>query len=105
MSTDQLEKTIAELTVPGRGILAADESTGTIEKRFKAMNTGLEGAPWQLRFSYGRALQAPALKAWRGEEKNRDLTQQALLKRASLNSAACQGRYTIAMEVGPGDRQ
>ena len=38
ISVLELEKTVAELTAPGKGILAADESSGTIEKRFKAVN-------------------------------------------------------------------
>jgi fructose-bisphosphate aldolase class I len=49
-------------------------------------------------FSYGRALQAPALKAWQGSAANAAMAQQALYKRARLNSAARQGKYTVAME-------
>jgi fructose-bisphosphate aldolase class I len=51
-----------------------------------------------LSFSYGRALQAPALKEWRGEGVNKTIAQQALYKRANLNSAAREGKYTAAME-------
>jgi len=54
--------------------------------------------PWELTFSYGRALQEPALKAWKGEPANSQQTQAALYKRASLNGAARYGKYTEAME-------
>jgi len=45
-----------------------------------------------------RALQAPVLEKWRGEGANTAVAQQALLKRARLNSAARDGKYTLAME-------
>jgi fructose-bisphosphate aldolase class I len=54
--------------------------------------------PWQLSFSYGRALQDPALKAWKGQAANAQATQQALLKRARLNGAAREGQYTPSLE-------
>ena len=54
--------------------------------------------PWPLSFSYGRALQEPALQAWQGQAANLRNSQLALLKRARLNSAACQAQYTAAME-------
>ena len=49
-------------------------------------------APWQLSFSFGRALQAPALSAWRGKFENVGAAQNALLERARANSAARFGR-------------
>lgn len=54
--------------------------------------------PWALSFSYGRALQAPSLKAWKGEAANVAAGQQALLHRARCNGAARDGRYTPEME-------
>lgn len=54
--------------------------------------------PWLLSFSYGRALQAPALKAWSGQETNFTTAQQALLKRANLNGAAVLGNYSEQLE-------
>jgi fructose-bisphosphate aldolase class I len=54
--------------------------------------------PWQLSFSYGRALQAPALKAWGGKPENVEAGQQAYYHRARLNGAARSGSYTAAME-------
>jgi fructose-bisphosphate aldolase class I len=49
--------------------------------------------PWPLSFSYGRALQEPPLKTWRGQAANVREAQHALLKRARLNAAASRGRY------------
>ena len=61
--------------------------------------------PWPLSFSYGRALQEPALRAWQGHAANAPASQDALLKRARLNSAACEGRYSAALEAaGQGSR-
>ena len=71
--------------------------------------------PWQLSFSYGRALQAPALKAWAGKEENIEAGQRAYYHRAKMNAAARTGTYAPAMEreavgvvdetdrCGPGD--
>ena len=56
------------------------------------------GAPWRLSISYGRALQQPALHAWLGKAENREAAQQALLKRARLNSLAMRGAYTPEQE-------
>lgn len=65
----------------------------------------LDPPPWPLSFSRGRTLQGPALRAWQGPAANLPASQDALLKRARLNSAACQGRYTAAMEAaGQGAR-
>jgi fructose-bisphosphate aldolase, class I len=55
--------------------------------------------PWPLSFSYGRALQEPPLNAWRGQAANVAAAQQALLKRARLNSAAARGGYDAKDEV------
>ncbi|MDX1553046.1 MAG: class I fructose-bisphosphate aldolase, partial [Marinobacter sp.] len=62
-----------------------------------AMNAGA-AQPWNLSFSYGRALQEPAQKAWAGISSNREAAQAALVKRARLNSLANLGRYSADME-------
>ena len=54
--------------------------------------------PWALSFSYGRALQEPVLKAWRGSAANLPAAQAALLRRARMNGAARDGRFDVAME-------
>lgn len=55
--------------------------------------------PWELSFSFGRAFQAPVLRAWQGDEANRRVAQEALLARAALNGAARRGAYDPAREV------
>ena len=56
--------------------------------------------PWALTFSYGRALQASALKAWGGKKENTKDAQEEYIKRAQANSLACQGKYTPSNESG-----
>ena len=84
--------------VPGINFLSGGQSEVAATANLNAMNTNAERQPWVLSFSYGRALQAPVLKAWRGEAANKMIAQQALYQRARLNSAARQGKYTAAME-------
>ncbi|MFC3110479.1 class I fructose-bisphosphate aldolase [Undibacterium arcticum] len=84
--------------VPGINFLSGGQSDAAATANLNAMNATAQSHPWALSFSYGRALQAPALKAWRGESANKINAQQALYQRARLNSAACQGQYTAAME-------
>ena len=57
-----------------------------------------DNSPWNLTFSYGRALQAPALKVWGGKNENIGKAQQAFYKRAKLNSLATMGNYSVDME-------
>ena len=54
--------------------------------------------PWPLSFSYGRALQQPSLKAWKGSAANVAAAQAALLHRSRMNSLARSGRYTPEQE-------
>jgi fructose-bisphosphate aldolase class I len=56
------------------------------------------GHPWQLSFSYGRALQDEALKAWKGQAANVPAGQKAFFNRAKMNGAARTGRYSDKME-------
>ena len=58
-----------------------------------------ENKPWNLSFSYGRALQQAALKAWQGSDENTENAQKAFLKRAKLNSLATLGKYSTDMEL------
>jgi fructose-bisphosphate aldolase class I len=83
--------------VPGIVFLSGGQSDELATAHLNAMNK-LAPHPWQLSFSYGRALQAPALKAWKGESANVDAGRQAFLHRAKLNSAARSGSYTPDME-------
>jgi fructose-bisphosphate aldolase, class I len=83
--------------VPGIVFLSGGQSDQQASENLNAINAEGE-QPWKLSFSYGRALQAPALKAWAGDEANVELGQQMLLHRARLNSAAAGGHYSIEME-------
>ena len=56
------------------------------------------GGPWNLTYSYGRALQASALKVWAGSSDNIPVAQDAFYKRARLNALATMGEYTTDME-------
>ena len=85
--------------VPGIVFLSGGQSEVDATANLNAINALAETQPWVLSFSYGRALQAPAIKKWRGEGANIAAAQQALLKRARLNGAARQGKYTPAMEI------
>jgi fructose-bisphosphate aldolase class I len=85
-------------SVPGIVFLSGGQSEEVATAHLNAMNQ-LGGAPWQLSFSYGRALQAPALNAWKGEPANSPAAQRAFHHRARLNSAARSGGYTEEMET------
>lgn len=84
--------------VPGINFLSGGQSEATATANLQALNATAEKQPWGLSFSYGRALQASVLRAWHGEAANKSIAQQTLLKRARLNSAAVQGKYTAVME-------
>jgi fructose-bisphosphate aldolase class I len=83
--------------VPGIVFLSGGQSDEDATANLNAMNA-LGENPWQLSFSYGRALQAPALKAWGGKEENVQAAQRAYYHRAKMNSAARTGMYAPEME-------
>jgi fructose-bisphosphate aldolase class I len=85
--------------VPGIFFLSGGMSDEAATANLNAMNALAKNKPWVLSFSYGRALQAAALNAWRGAAAKKAGAQQALLKRARLNAAAREGKYTPAMET------
>jgi fructose-bisphosphate aldolase class I len=86
--------------VPGVVFLSGGQSDIEATVNLNAMNT-MGPAPWQLSYSYGRALQAPALAAWAGSAKNVAAAQQAFLRRCRANGAARSGTYTPEMETTP----
>ena len=84
--------------VPGIVFLSGGQSDEDATARLDALNR--QGSqPWELSFSFGRALQAPVLRAWGGEDSNLHLAQAALLHRAELNGAARHGSYSPEMEL------
>src|SRR5436305_408231 len=83
--------------VPGIVFLSGGQSDEDATAHLNAMNA--RGPhPWQLSFSYGRALQAPSLNAWGGKPENVEAGQRAYYHRAKMNSAARSGIYAPAME-------
>ena len=79
--------------VPGIAFLSGGQGAAMASEHLNAMNS-MGPQPWTLTFSYGRALQDPALAAWKGEASNREAGQQALWARCEANSAASLGKYT-----------
>jgi fructose-bisphosphate aldolase class I len=83
--------------VPGIVFLSGGQTDEQATARLDALNRR-GPQPRQLSFSYGRALQAPVLRAWAGDDSNVSPAQAALLHRAELNSAARSGSYDAEME-------
>jgi fructose-bisphosphate aldolase class I len=84
--------------VPGIVFLSGGQSAEDATDHLNAMNA-MGPQPWQVSFSYGRALQAPVLAAWQGQESNAATAQAALLRRCHLNGLAREGQYARAMEA------
>ena len=83
--------------VPGIVFLSGGQTEQEATANLNAMNA-LGKLPWELSFSYGRALQQSTLDAWRGNKANKDAAQRAYLHRCKLNGAARSGSYKPAME-------
>jgi len=83
--------------VPGIAFLSGGQSDELATAHLNAMNQ-IDNIPWNLTFSYGRALQAPALKSWSGKDKNISSAQDAFMKRAKFNSLATKGEFSADME-------
>ena len=92
-----LLKRTVPAAVPGIALLSGGQSDELATAHLDAMNK-LGGGPWTLSFSYGRALQQPALKAWRGAASNVGAAQAALLHRARMNGLAAIGQYRADLE-------
>jgi fructose-bisphosphate aldolase, class I len=90
-------RSVVPAAVPGIVFLSGGQSDEQATANLNAMNK-LGPHPWELSFSFGRALQAPALTAWKGEEANVGAGQDAFAIRAKLNGAARSGSYTPEME-------
>ena len=99
-----LQRTVPA-AVAGVAFLSGGQSAELASERLNAMNTAhgspVGRSPWPLVFSFGRALQQPALAAWRGKGANVVAAQRALIHRANMNGAALHGSYSPAMEHGP----
>tara|TARA_Y100001970_G_C14176823_1_gene827479 strand:+ start:69 stop:1097 length:1029 start_codon:yes stop_codon:yes gene_type:complete len=98
--TIKVFKRCVPAAVPGIAFLSGGQSDEDATAHLNAMNKLLgDKSPWNLTFSYGRALQAPALKAWGGNNENISNAQQAFYKRARFNSLATMGGYSEDMEL------
>ncbi len=82
---------------PGIVFLSGGQSDEAATAHLNAM-AAMKGLPWPLTFSYSRALQNPALKAWRGEAKNAAAAQKAFHHRARMNGLAAQGKWKAELE-------
>lgn len=88
-----LQRTVPA-AVPGVVFLSGGQSEEEASLNLNAINNYPGKKPWVLTFSYGRALQASALKAWLGKKENVGAGQQELMNRAKANSLASLGKYT-----------
>lgn len=97
-ATVRCMKRVVPAAVPGLVFLSGGQSDQQATEHLNAMNQ-FGDLPWQLSFSYGRALQAPVLKAWKGDAGNVSDAQEAFHHRALCNSRARFGKYTEEMET------
>jgi len=96
-ATVRLFREVVPAAVPGIVFLSGGQSDEVATAHLNAMNQ-IGPHPWELSFSYGRALQAPALKAWGGKAETIEAGKKAFYHRAKLNGAARYGKYSEAME-------
>jgi fructose-bisphosphate aldolase class I len=96
-ATLRVLRKVVPAAVPGINFLSGGQTPEEATINLNAMNS-LGQQPWSLSFSYGRALQEPAQKAWAGEPGNTPAAQTAMFKRARLNGAASTGEYKANME-------
>jgi len=84
--------------VPSINFLSGGQSSENATAHLNAMNVLMPTKPWNLSFSYARALQEYALKTWAGQKDNVTKAQQTFIRRAQLNSLAVLGKYKPEME-------
>ena len=90
---------VVPAAVPGIVFLSGGQSSVLATQHLNAMNAMASNPPWELSFSYGRALQADALKAWSGKDSQIGAGQEAFYLRAKCNGAARYGTYSAEMEM------
>lgn len=96
-ATIRCMKRYVPAAVPGIVFLSGGQSAEDATDHLNAMNA-MGPHPWGVSFSYGRALQAPVLAAWKGVESNAAAAQEALRNRCRLNGLAREGKYSRSME-------
>ncbi len=97
-STIRCFRNVIPPALPGIVFLSGGQSAVVATENLNAMNASGESLPWEMSFSYGRALQEPTLKAWKGEAANIPEAQKKLYHRAKCNGMARSGKYTSDME-------
>ncbi|HSE13658.1 MAG TPA: class I fructose-bisphosphate aldolase [Rudaea sp.] len=97
-ATLQVLRRTVPAAVPSINFLSGGQSPEEATANLNAMNVLFPHAPWELSFSYARALQEPVLAVWRGKRENVSAAQRAFYLRAQLNGAARQGKYRLEME-------
>lgn len=104
-SAEQVAKatlTVLKRTVPAAlptiNFLSGGQTPEQASANLNAMHLMMNPLPWNLSFSYARALQEPCMNAWRGKAENKKEAQQAFYHRAELNSLASGGKYKLSME-------
>ena len=95
--TLKILKRTVPAALPGVVFLSGGQTDENATAHLDAMNR-MGGAPWPLTFSYSRALQAVALKAWRGSAANVAAAQSAFHHRARMNSLAAKGQWNKELE-------
>ena len=96
MTVRCLKRTVPA-ALPGVVFLSGGQSDEAATAHLNAM-ASMSGLPWPLTYSYSRALQNPALKAWGGKPGNVAVAQKAFYHRARMNSLASQGKYRPDLE-------
>ncbi len=111
-STQASVKDVAEMTVkclkenvpsdvPGIVFLSGGQSNELATQHLNEMNKNYKDLPWNLSFSYGRALQQPSIASWKGNDNNILKSQDSLFLRSKLNSQATLGNYLSEHENSP----
>ncbi len=93
MTVDCLKENVPS-EVPGIVFLSGGQSNELATRHLNEMNKKFNDLPWNLSFSYGRALQQPSLSSWKGEASNIVASQKALFLRSKHNSNATIGKYS-----------
>jgi fructose-bisphosphate aldolase class I len=97
-ATLRVLKRTVPAAVPTINFLSGGQKPEEATANLNAMNAMSPNAPWVLSFSYARALQDPAMKAWAGKKDNVASAQQAFYRRIKMNSLARNGRWTPELE-------
>lgn len=97
MTVECLKRSVPA-AVPGIVFLSGGQSDIQATAHLNAMNRLYDNLPWELSFSYARALQGKPMEIWKGDDANVEAAQKAFYHRAKMNSAARSGSYSEEME-------